>query len=293
MKVTSLWGSSIKPTISFELFPARSEKAAIKLDGTIDMLAALRPDFVSVTFGAGGSTREGSYQLVNKLINEKGLQTMAYFAGYGLGPEDITSILSNYAKTGVKNVLVVRGDKTNDKKEFKPHPGSLPHASDLMALIKPEYGFCLGAAGYPEGHVESENLEKDIEYLKVKVKNGAEYIICNYFYDNQYFFDFVDKCRSTGINVPILPGVMPVYSIKMMKMLTGLCGATITRTLKQGLDSLPDGDKDAVVNFGIEFAVNQCRELLEKGVAGLHFYTMNLSQSSVEIVKRLKNEGLL
>ena len=293
MKVTSLWGSSTKPTVSFELFPARSEKAAIKLDKTIDMLAALRPDFVSVTFGAGGSTREGSYQLVNKLINEKGLQTMAYFAGYGLGPEDITSILSSYARIGVKNVLVVRGDEPLDKKDFNPHSQSLPHASDMMAFIRPEYGFCLGAAGYPEGHVESENLEKDIEYLKLKVKNGAEYIICNYFYDNQYFFDFVDKCRSIGINLPVLPGVMPVYSIKMMEMLTGLCGATITRKLKQGLDSLPDGDKDAVVNFGIEFAVNQCRELLKEGVAGLHFYTMNLSKAAVEIVKQLKNEGLL
>jgi methylenetetrahydrofolate reductase (NADPH) len=293
MKVTDIWNSSQRPTVSFELFPARSQKAAESLEKAINALAALKPDFVSVTFGAGGSTREGSRQLVEKLKNEKGLEVMAYFAGYGLGPEDIIAVLDSYQALGVENVLVVRGDLPREQEDFKPHPQSLPHASDLMAFIRPRYNFCLGVAGYPEGHIEAESREKDIEYLKLKVDNGAEYIICNYFYHNQYFFDFIDRCRAMGIDVPILPGVMPIYSVKMMEMLSSLCGATITDEVRQGIAALPEGDKEALGNFGIEFAVSQCKELLKAGVPGLHIYTMDRSQSTEGIVNRLRSDGLL
>ncbi|PIP07301.1 MAG: 5,10-methylenetetrahydrofolate reductase, partial [Syntrophobacteraceae bacterium CG23_combo_of_CG06-09_8_20_14_all_50_8] len=225
MKVTDIWNSSQRPTVSFELFPARSPKAAENLEKTIDELVALKPDFVSVTFGAGGSTREGSYQLVKKLKNEKSLEVIAYFTGYGLGPKDIIAVLDDYQGLGVKSVLVARGDPPHEQKDFKAHPQSLPHASDLLSFIRPRYSFCLGAAGYPEGHIESESKKKDIEYLKLKVDNGAEYIISNYCYDNQYFFDFIERCKAIGIDVPILPGVMPIYSVKMMETLASLCGA--------------------------------------------------------------------
>jgi len=293
MKATDLWTSGPKPTVSFELFPPRSEKAAVSLEKTIDKLAALKPDFVSVTFGAGGSTREGSYQLIEKLKKEKGLEIIAYFAGYGLGPADITAVLDSYQELGVENILVVRGDPPHDKEDFIPHPGSLPHASDLMAFIRPRYNFCMGVAGYPESHIECENKEKDLEFLKLKVTNGAEYIIANYFYDNQFFFEFVDRCRAMGIDVPIIPGVMPVYSIKMMEMLANLCGAMITDGLRQGINALPEGDKKALVDYGIEFAVHQCEGLLEAGVPGLHIYTMDRSASTVAIVNRLRKNGLL
>jgi len=132
-----------------------------------------------------------------------------------------------------------------------------------------------------------------MEYLKLKVNNGAEYIITNYFYDNQYFFDFVELCRAMGIDVPIIPGVMPIFSVKMMEMLANLCGATITDELRQGIDALPEGDKEALVDFGIEFAVHQCKGLLEAGVPGLHIYTMDRSGSTVAIVSRLRKDGLL
>lgn len=293
MKVIDIWNSSSKPTISFELFPARSEKGAANLENTIEELSSLKPDFVSVTFGAGGSTREGSYQLVEKLKNQKELEVVAYFAGYGLGPDDITSVLDSYRDLGLDNILVVRGDPPREEEDFKPHPQSLPHASDLIEFIRPRYSFCLGTAGYPEGHIEAESKEKDIEYLKLKVDNGAEYIISNYFYDNRYFFDFIDRCKATGINVPIVPGVMPIYSVKMMEMLAGLCGATITDDVRQGIAALPEGDKEALVNFGIDFAVDKCEELLNAGVSGLHIYTMDRSSSAVGIVNRLKNDGLL
>ncbi len=293
MKVTDLWRAGQKPSVSFELFPPRTPKGAEKLENTAHALAALSPDFVSVTFGAGGSTREGSRQLVEKLKNQNMLEVVAYFAGHGLGPEDITAVLDSYKELEIENVLVVRGDIPKETEDFKPHPQSFAHASDLIGFIRPRYAFCLGTAGYPEGHIDCESKDKDLEYLKLKVENGAEYIVSNYFYDSRYFFDFVQRCRALGIDIPILAGIMPIYSVKMMNMLAGMCGATITDKVRNGLASLPEDDKEALVNFGIEFATSQCKELLEAGVPGLHFYTMDLGKSTVGIVNRLRDDGLL
>lgn len=292
MKVTELWNVDHSPTISFELFPPKSEKATAGLEKTIENLAALDPDFVSVTFGAGGSTREGSRQLIHKLMQEKRLEVVAYFACYGLGPDAMINILDGYREMGVESLLAVRGDTPHDE-EFRPDPESLPYASDLVSFIRPRYDFCLGVAGYPEGHIDAESKEKDLEYLKFKVDQGAEYIITNYFYDNQHFFQFVDRCRASGISIPILPGVMPIYSIKMMEMLAGLCGATITEEVRDGIASLNEGDKEALLNFGIEYAFRQCEELLQNGAIGIHFYTMDRSTSTEKIVNRLRAEGLL
>ena len=293
MKIIEMWQASSKPTISFELFPARSEKGAENLEKAIDELANLKPNFVSVTFGAGGSTREGSYQLVDKLKNNKGLEVVAYFAGFGLGPEDIVSVLDSYRDIGLDNILAVRGDPPREDEGFKPHPQSYSYASDIIDFIRPQYSFCIGCAGYPEGHIEAESKEKDLEYLKLKVDNGAEYIITNYFYDNQFFFEFLRRCRTAGIDVPIVPGVMPIYSVKMMETLASLCGATITEEIRQGIAALPEGDKEALLDFGIKFATEKCRELLKAGVPGLHIYTMDRSKSAVGIVNNLRNEGLI
>jgi len=292
MRVTDMWKNAKKPTLSFELFPAKTPKGAENLEKTIDTLAKLKPDFVSVTFGAGGSTREGSRRLMVKLKEEKGLEVLSYFAGYGLSPQNIFTILDDYRDCGVDNVLVVRGDPPQEE-GFTPHPDSLPHASDLLSLIRPRYNFCIGAAGYPEGHIEAESREKDLEYLKLKVDRGAEYIIANYCYDNRFFFDFVERCRVHGIKVPILPGIMPIYSVKMMEMLAGLCGATITEEVRQGITKLKDGDKEGLEAFGIEFAARQCAELLRAGMPGIHIYTMDRSESAVGIVTQLHKEGLL
>jgi methylenetetrahydrofolate reductase (NADPH) len=293
MKLTELWEASDKPTVSFELYPARTEKAAVRLGKVIDELARLKPDFASVTFGAGGTTREGSHQLLDKLMNEKGLEVLGYFAGFGFGPGEITSVLDSYQTLGIENILVVRGDVPHGQEDFSPHPDSFAHASDLMAFLRPKYDFCMGVAGYPEGHIEAESQEKDLEYLKKKIENGAEYIMTNYCYDNIYFFSFVERCRKAGIIVPILPGVMPIYSVKMMESLAKLCGATITEEIRQGLAEIPDGDKDAVLEFGIEFAYQQCKGLLEAGVPGVHIYTMDRSKTTREVVTRLRAEALL
>jgi methylenetetrahydrofolate reductase (NADPH) len=230
---------------------------------------------------------------LDKLKHEKGLMVVGYFAGFGLGPEEITSVLDSYQAMGIENILVVRGDTPHDQEDFRPHPDSFPHASDLLAFLRPRYDFCMGVAGYPEGHIEAESKAKDLEYLQLKVDNGAEYIITNYCYDNQYFFDFVERCRQAGIEVPVVPGVMPIYSVKMMESLAELCGATITEEIRDGLAELPEGDKDAVLDFGIEFAYRQCKGLLEGGAPGVHIYTMDRSQTSAEIVARLRADGLL
>lgn len=292
MRLTRLWQQK-RPTVSFELFPARTPEAAEKLTRVIDQLYYLEPDFIGVTFGAGGSTREGSRQLVDKLRNDLNLEVVAYFAGYGLGPDDIENILENYQFLGVDNVLVVRGDPPHGQPDFVPHPQSFAHASDLLQFIRPRFPFCLGVAAYPEGHIEAPSLDQDLDYLKMKVDLGAEFIITNYFYDNRFFFDFVDKCLARRILVPILPGIMPIFSIKMMQQLNKLCGASVPTALQEGLDRLPAGDQRALLNFGIDYALHQCRELLKAGVVGLHFYTMDRSQSTAAIVARLRNEGLL
>lgn len=293
MKITEKWIQSERPTISFELYPARSPKAADRLEAVINKLSTLEPDYASVTFGAGGSTREGSYQLLKKLKEEKGLDVIGYFAGYGLSPKDIKDVLDNYQELGIDNILVVRGDKPHDPGGFTPHPESFTYASELMSYIRPRYDFCVGIAAYPEGHLEAESKQSDLDYLKLKVELGAEFVITNYCYNNQYFFEFLERCQLAGISVPILPGVMPIYSEKMMHSLAGLCGATITNEIEQGLANLPSEDKAAVLEFGIEFAYRQCKELLKAGVPGVHIYTMDRSKTATEIVNRLRRDGHL
>ena len=291
MRVTNLYKSK-KSVISMEFFPPRNEKAAGTFGTIIDKLAELKPDYMSITFGAGGSTRDGSYQTVEQVMVDKNLPTVAYIAGYGIGPDEITDVLDKYKELGVDTIFVIRGDKPRGD-DFTPHPDSFSYASDMIAFIKERYGFTLGCAGYPEGHIESESLEKDIEYLKLKVDNGAEYVVAQYFYDNRYFFDYVEKCRAIGINVPIIPGIMPVYTVRMMNNLSEVCGTTITDTLQRRLEVVDADDKDAVLNMGIDFATEQCWDLLKKGVAGLHFYTMNRRKSTTEIINRLKQGNLL
>ncbi len=290
MSVSNLYNSSKKPVISMEFFPPRDKKACEKFGKIIEDLSKLNQDYMSMTFGAGGSNRDGSYQAAKTMIIEKNQPTVAYIAGYGLGPEEITKVLDKYKDLGIKTIFVIRGDKPQEEK-YTPHPKSFSYASEMIEFIKKRYDFTLGCAGYPEGHIDAESLEKDIEYLKLKVDNGAEYIVAQYFYDNKYFFEYVDKCRTAGIDVPIIPGIMPVYTVKLTGILARVCGSTITDSLQKELDKLSGSDSDTVLNFGIDFASEQCRGLLKSGVQGLHFYTMNRTKSTTEIITRLRKEG--
>jgi len=293
MKLTEMWKTRGRPTISFELFPARGDKAAAKLDKAIGKLVALEPDFVSVTFGAGGSTREGSLALAAALKNERRLEVLPYFACYGLSPQQIVEVVDGYRDLGIENLLAVRGDEPRDAEGFAPHPASLAHASDLIGYLAERYDLCLGAACYPEGHVAAESLERDLEFVKLKVERGARFLIANYCYDNRYFYELVERAARLGIDVPIVAGVMPIYNVKMMEGLAAICGATITDEVRAGIAALPEGDKDALNQFGVDFATEQCKGLLEHGVTGLHFYTMDRAKSVVGIVTNLRRDGLI
>ncbi len=291
MRVGNLYGNQTEPIVSFEFFPPRDEKAEKGFYTVVDELATLNPDYMSVTFGAGGSTREGSFQAVKKMM-EKKLPTVAYLAGFGLSPDDITGVLDRYKALGVETIFVIRGDEPRND-DFKPHPESFSYASDLLGFICDRYDFDLGCAGYPEGHVQAESLEKDIECLKLKQDKGARYVVAQYFYDNDYFFSYVDQCRASGITVPIIPGIMPIYTVKLTNMLCKLCGSVIPAGLKGRLDALATADASEVAALGVEVAFEQCRDLLVRGVDGLHFYTMDRSGSVTSIVQRLKEQGLL
>jgi len=292
MRVAKLYETSEKPVVSLEFFPPRDEKAEEKFDKIVDGLAELEPDYMSVTFGAGGSTRDGSYKTVNKLFAEKKQPTVAYIAGYGLGPDEIKEVLDKYKDLGIETIFVIRGDEPRND-DFTSHPDSFNYASEMISFINERYDFDLGCAGYPEGHIQAESLEKDIEFLKLKVDNGAKYVVAQYCYDNDYFFNYLEKCREAGISVPVIPGIMPVYTVKLTNILAKVCGAMITDELKSKLDELAEADKEDVLNYGVDFAVKQCGELLKSGVPGLHFYTMDRSKSVTEIVNRLRQENRL
>ncbi len=285
--------SGDRPVISFEFFRAKTEKGAQSLENVLDLLSATKHDYMSVTFGAGGSTREGSYELIDKLKNERGLNVVAYIAGEGLGPDQLIEVLDKFKNFGIETVFVIQGDEPQDDAAFTPHPDALPHASDLLKFISRRYDFCLGAAGYPEGHIHAESLEKDIEFAKLKQDNGAGYLVAQYFYNNQFYYDYVDKCRAAGITIPIVPGIMPIYTVKLTEILASVCGSSIPDAVRKRLDSIPPDDKEGVVQYGIELATGQCRDLLKHGVPGLHFYTMNRGKSVNAIVTALEKEGLL
>lgn len=292
MSFRNLWQNRKKPTISFEFFPPRDEKGADKLDKVIEGLAELEPDFVSVTFGAGGSTREGSYQLVKKLREERGLRVLPYLAAYGLSPSEVDGIVSAYRNLGTDAIFAIRGDQPEDA-GITAHPEGFPHASDLIAYLRGRFPLIMGCAAYPEGHVDAESKEKDLERLKFKVEQGAHFIITQYVYDTRMFLDFRRRCRDMGITIPILAGIMPVYSIKMTENLAAMCGATIPPHMAAALRQLPPEDKDAAAEYGIELAVEMCRELLKHDIDGFHFYTMDRAKSVAAILSRLSHEGLL
>ena len=294
MNVTSLFEKKGgKPVISFEFSRPKTEKATASLENALDKLVEAKPDYVSVTFGAGGSTREGSFELVEKLKNGRDLPTVAYLAGVGLGPDDLVACLDRFKALGIETLFVIRGDPPTWDESYAPHPKAFSYASAMLAFAKSRYEFCLGAAVYPEGHIEAESIEKDLAYAKLKQDNGAEYLVAQYFYDNQFFFDFAERARSAGITIPIVPGIMPIYTVKLMETLANVCGATITAPIREGLAKLPPDDKEAVAQFGIDFSTEQCRGLLEQSVAGLHFYTMNRWKSVTSILSTLRKEGRL
>lgn len=270
-------------TFSFEFFPPKTEQGVESLFRTISNLRAMSPSFVSVTYGAGGSTRELTIALVERIKREAGLEAMAHLTCVGHGRSEIAATLERLREAGVENVLALRGDPPKGSTEFVRAPDGFGYASELVAFIKEGWDFCVGGACYPEGHVECPERAGDLANLKRKVAAGADFLITQLFFDNEDYFEFVRCARAENITLPIIPGIMPVTNLAQLERFTSMCGARIPDDLRAALAACGD-DEAAVVQTGIAHATAQCRDLLGRGAPGIHFYTLNKSLSTVAIM---------
>ncbi len=285
MKISKLLNTG-KPLFSFEFFPPKDDEAAARLVRTLEDLQHLRPDFISVTYGAGGSTRAKTLELVSRIKRDITIETMAHLTCVGHSKEEIRSILEDLAGKGIENVLALRGDPPQDQKAFQPHPQGYRYANELAAEVRRK-GFCFGVAGYPEKHPEAPSLEADLVNLKRKVEVGASFIITQLFFHNGHYFDFAARARAAGIRVPIIPGIMPVTNYSQIQRFTTLCGASLPGDFKAKLEAV-QGDLAAVTRLGIAHAARQCEELLHQGAPGIHFYTLNKSHATREVLEHLR-----
>lgn len=275
------------PTVSFEFFPPRDDEGFLRLFDTIEALRPLQPSYVSVTYGAGGSTRRKTVELVRRIKHEIGIESMAHLTCVGAARDEIAEVLDTLEGGGVENVLPLRGDPPRGQERFEPAPGGFRYASELVAFIRPRYDFCLGGACYPETHPEARDAETDLANLKRKVDAGAEFLITQLFFDNTDFLRFRDRAVKGGIGVPIVAGIMPIRSLKQTQRFARMCGASIPCDLLARMAAVQE-DATAVRRIGIEHATRQCCQLLEADVAGLHFYTLNHSTATRAIYHNIR-----
>ena len=275
------------PLVSFEFFPPKTEEATAELYKTITELRALHPSYVSVTYGAGGSTRDRTVDLVIRIERELGITAMAHLTCVGSTRQDIHQVLGRLHQGGIRNVLALRGDPPKGEATFRKIEGGFGFASELVGFVRSEnLPFCLGAACYPEGHVETRDLERDLGNLKTKVAAGVDFLVTQLFFRNNDYFAFVRRARKAGITIPIVPGIMPITNVDQIKRFTTMCGASIPAPLLARLEAVKE-DHAKVVELGIEHAVTQCRELLAGGAPGIHFYTLNKSPATRAVFERL------
>ena len=289
MNIGELHGRG-KPVFSFEFFPPKTAEGAHALMATVaDLEDALQPDFVSVTYGAGGSTRDRSIEMVTRIQKELATTAMAHLTCVGSTKDEIAQVVDRLAGAGIENVLALRGDppKGEGSESFQPTPGGFGHATELTEFLADGWKLDLGGACYPEGHVESKSLEDDLHWTKVKVEKGAKFLITQLFFDNQDYFAFVARARAAGITVPIVPGIMPITNIAQIERFTKMCGAKIPNELAGRLRRA-GSDPAHVMAAGIEHAIKQCRRLLEGGAPGLHFYTLNKSHATRSILAAVR-----
>jgi methylenetetrahydrofolate reductase (NADPH) len=267
-------------TFSFEFFPPRNYQSILELGINVGQLLKLSPSFVSVTYGAGGSTQELSFDLVDYIQNKIGLTTMAHYTCINANKAKVEEDLKYLIERKIENVMLLRGDL--------PSEGSsrlntdFLHASDLIPIAKSLDAFSIGAAGYPEGHQESRNVEEDLKWMKYKIDQGSDFIITQMFFDNDLYFDFVDRARKANVNKRIIPGIMPITNYKQISKFSKMSGATIPDSIVQRFEPIQD-DPKIMYRTGVELAIEQCVDLLRKGAPGLHFYTLNKSRATVDI----------
>jgi methylenetetrahydrofolate reductase (NADPH) len=287
VRIDEIIATKGEPTFSFEFFPPKTDDGERNLRSTLEDLRALEPDFVSVTYGAGGSTRDKTVELTKWIKQELGIEAMAHLSCVGTTREELLGILDGIQGAGIDNVLALRGDPPRGETEWKPHPGGLHYSTELAALISGSYPFSVGAACFPEVHPEAPDMAHDLRFLKEKLSSGASFLITQLFFDNELYFRFVDEARAVGIEAPIIPGIMPITDVKQIKTITGMCGASIPPGLLAQLDRRTD-DPDAVLQLGVSYSTLQCAELLARGAPGIHFYTLNRSPATRAILSALK-----
>jgi methylenetetrahydrofolate reductase (NADPH) len=277
-----------EPTISFEFFPPKTSEAEnVLFVETVPALKQLRPSFISVTYGAGGGTRDKTLRIVNRIRTEFAIESMAHLTCVGSTGEMLAGVLEQAHAMGIENILALRGDPPRGEATFRPVPGGFAHAIDLIRFVKSQNCFAVGAAGYPEGHVECPDKRLDWDRTVQKVDAGAEFIITQLFYDAEDFLQFREYLRNNRkVTVPIVPGIMPFLNTEQIKRITKLCGAKLPARLCQRLDVLAMDD-ESVRQLGIEVSTELCRRLLDHGVPGIHFYCLNRAPSCVEILNNL------
>ncbi|MFO0566641.1 MAG: methylenetetrahydrofolate reductase [NAD(P)H] [Polyangiaceae bacterium] len=279
--------ASKKPSFSFEFFPPKDEEGKERLFETVAHLAPYSPNFVSVTYGAGGSTRRLTVELTLRIERETGIECMAHLTCVGATRDELHGVLDHLRDGGVQNVLALRGDPPQGQTDFVPTQGGFAHASELIEYVHSQYDFCLAGACYPEKHPEAPSLELDLANLKKKVDAGAEFLLTQLFFDPDDYFSFVERASALGIRVPIIAGVMPITNVNQVKRFTAMIGAHIPEDLLVRLEAA-HGDPHEVRKVGVEHATRQCRALLERGAPGIHFYTLNRSTATVEILEALR-----
>jgi methylenetetrahydrofolate reductase (NADPH) len=286
MKITDILATRSR-AFSFEFFPPRDDEGLARLFETVAALRKYRPAYVSVTYGAGGSTRRMTLDLVRRIKAETGIETMAHLTCVGSTRDEIAQILDQLARADINNVLALRGDPPKGQEQFQAVAGGFGHGDELVAFIREQHPeLCIGVAGYPEKHPESLDSRTDLTYLVNKVRAGANFIITQLFFGDCDYFAFVKQLQEAGLSVPVLPGIMPITNVTQIKRFTATCGARIPATLLSQLEAAQE-DPEAVRAVGVAHAVAQCRELLADGAPGIHLYTLNRSTASVEILDRL------
>jgi methylenetetrahydrofolate reductase (NADPH) len=276
-----------RPVFSFEFFPPKTDEGQRTLEQTLAVLKDDTPDYVSVTYGAGGSTRERTVEITKWIKQDLEIEAMAHLSCVGEPKERLVEILGELEAVGIDNVLALRGDPPRGETEWKPHPGGLDYSVELIELIRERFDFCIGAACFPEVHPDAADLDHDLRYARQKVEAGASFLITQLFFENELYFEFVEEARAAGIPVPIIPGIMPITNYRQIKTITGMCGATIPADLERELDERAD-DPEAVAELGVAYATLQCSDLLARGAPGVHFYTLNRSPATRAILAALR-----
>jgi len=287
MRIDTLLAEREEPLFSFEFFPPKTEEGEKNLLAAVEALKPLNPAFVSVTYGAGGSTRDKTLEVVDRIRSDYGLEAMAHFTCVAATVDELRATLDSLSELGVENVLALRGDPPEGG-EWTATDGGLSYSSELVELIATEYPqFAIGAACFPETHIAATNPEDDLRHLKEKVDKGVDVLVTQLFFENDLYFDFVERARAIGIETPIVPGVMPITNVAQITRIAELCGSDLPAALQSELEARAN-NPEAVQEFGVAYATLQCAELLAGGAPGIHFYTLNRSPATRAILSALR-----